>query len=142
MRRPRKDRNQLDVLAAKEQGRPNGRLVTRREAKFQRETLPRQGTGAGCAAASGFITVALSALAVPATSSAQRAVHLRNAIDIGNSFQSPLLGEACGFPETVTVTGAVDETLIYNNAGLVAADREHARGDGDFQLALRLFQLS
>ena len=66
-----------------------------------------------------FITVVLSALAVAATSSAQRAVHLKNAIDISNSFQSPLLSEACGFPVTVTATGAVDVTLIYNDAGLV-----------------------
>ena len=66
-----------------------------------------------------FIIVALSALAVTATSSAQRAVHLKNAIDISASFQSPLLSEACGFPVTVTVSGAIDVTLIYNDAGLV-----------------------
>ena len=72
-----------------------------------------------------LITVTLSALAVPATSSAQRAVHLQNAIDISNSFQSPLLSEACGFPVTVTVSGAVDETLIYNDAGLVVRQIEN-----------------
>jgi hypothetical protein len=49
-----------------------------------------------------FITVALSALAVAATSSAQRAVHLKNAVNISNSFESPLLSGACGFPVTVT----------------------------------------
>lgn len=72
-----------------------------------------------------FITVVLSALAVPATSSAQRAVHLKDAIDISTSFQSPLLSGACGFPVTVTVTGAVDETLIYNDAGLVVRQIEN-----------------
>ena len=72
-----------------------------------------------------FITVALSALAVPATSSAQRAVHLKDAIDISNSFQSPLLSGACGFPVTVTVSGALDETLIYNDAGLVVRQIEN-----------------
>jgi hypothetical protein len=72
-----------------------------------------------------FITVALSALAVAATSSAQRAVHLNNVIDISNSFQSPLLSEACGFPVTVTLSGAVDETLIYNDAGLVVRQIEN-----------------
>ena len=66
-----------------------------------------------------FITVALSALAVPATSSAQRAVHLQNAVDISDSFQSLLLSEACGFPVMVSVSGALDTTLIYNDAGLV-----------------------
>jgi hypothetical protein len=73
-----------------------------------------------------FITVALSALAVAATSSAQRAVHLQNAIDISTSFESPLLSEACGFPVTVTVSGAVDETLIYNDAGLVVRQIENS----------------
>lgn len=72
-----------------------------------------------------FLVVALSALAVTATSSAQRAVHLKNAIDINNSFQSPLLSEACGFPVTVTVSGFVDVTLIYNNAGLVVRHIEN-----------------
>ena len=72
-----------------------------------------------------FITVVLSALAVPATSSAQRAVHLRNVIDISNSFQSPLLSEACGFPVTVTVSGALSETLIYNDDGLVVRQIEN-----------------
>jgi hypothetical protein len=72
-----------------------------------------------------FITVTLSALAVPATSSAQRAVHLENAIDISTSFQSPLLSEQCGFPVTVTVSGAVDVTLIYNDAGLVVRHIEN-----------------
>jgi hypothetical protein len=66
-----------------------------------------------------FVTVALSVLAVPATSSAQRAVHLQNAVDISDSFESPLLSGACGFPVTVTVSGALDTTLIYNDAGLV-----------------------
>ena len=73
-----------------------------------------------------FIAVALSALAVPAASTAQRAVHLENAIDISASFQSPLLSEACGFPVTVTVSGALDETLIYNDAGLVVRQIESA----------------
>lgn len=72
-----------------------------------------------------FITVALSALAVPATSSAQRAVHLQDAVDISTSFESPLLSGACGFPVTVTVSGAVDETLIYNDAGLVVRQIEN-----------------
>jgi hypothetical protein len=72
-----------------------------------------------------LLVVALSALAVPATSSAQRAVHLQNAIDISTSFQSPLLSAACGFPVTVTVSGAVDETLIYNDAGLVVRQIEN-----------------
>lgn len=72
-----------------------------------------------------FIAVALSALAVAATSSAQRAVHLKNVIDISNSFQSPLLSEACGFPVTVTVSGALDETLIYDDAGLVVRQIEN-----------------
>ena len=72
-----------------------------------------------------FITVALSALAVAATSSAQRAVHLNNAIDISNSFVSPLLSEACGFPVTVTVSGSLDVTLIYNDAGLVVRHIEN-----------------
>jgi hypothetical protein len=73
-----------------------------------------------------FITVVLSALAVPAASSAQRrAVHLQDAIDISASFQSPLLSGACGFPVTVTVSGAVDETLIYNGAGLVVRQIEN-----------------
>ncbi len=71
------------------------------------------------------IAVALSALAVPATSSAQRAVHLQNAIDISASFESPLLSEQCGFPVTVTVSGAVDVTLIYNDAGLVVRHIEN-----------------
>jgi hypothetical protein len=73
-----------------------------------------------------FIIVALSALAVAATSSAQRAVHLPNAIDISASFQSPLLSEACGFPVTVTLSGAVDETLIFNDAGLVVRQIENS----------------
>jgi hypothetical protein len=47
-----------------------------------------------------FITVALSALALPATSTAQRAVHLKDAVDISASFESPLLSGACGFPVT------------------------------------------
>src|SRR5215207_5903822 len=51
-----------------------------------------------------FITVVLSARAVPATSSAQRAVHLDDAIDVSTSFQSPLLSGACGFPVTVTLS--------------------------------------
>jgi hypothetical protein len=72
-----------------------------------------------------LITVALSALAVAASSSAQRAVHLKNVIDISNSFVSPLLSEACGFPVTVTVSGAVDVTLIYNDAGLVVRHIEN-----------------
>ena len=71
-----------------------------------------------------FVTVALSALAVPATSSAQRAVHLQDAVDISDSFESPLLSGACGFPVTVTVTGALDVTLIYNRAGLVVRQIE------------------
>ena len=87
-----------------------------------------------------FITVALSALAVTATSNAQRAVHLQNAIDISNSFQSPLLSEACGFPVTVTLSGFVDVTLIYNDAGLVvrhientpAATATFSSSDGSF----------
>jgi hypothetical protein len=73
-----------------------------------------------------FITVALSALAVTATSNAERAVHLQNAIDISTSFESSLLSEACGFPVTVTVSGAVDETLIYNDAGLVVRQIENS----------------
>jgi hypothetical protein len=73
-----------------------------------------------------FIAVALSALAVAATSSAQRAVHLQNAIDISVSFESDLLSEQCGFPVTVTVSGAVDETLIYNDAGLVVRQIENS----------------
>jgi hypothetical protein len=72
-----------------------------------------------------FITVALGALAAPATSSAQRAVHLNDAVDISTSFQSPLLSEACGFAVTVTVSGAIDETLIYNDAGLVVRQIEN-----------------
>jgi hypothetical protein len=72
-----------------------------------------------------FVTVGLGALAVPATSSAQRAVHLQDAIDISASFQSPLLSEQCGFPVTVTVSGALDETLIYNDAGLVVRQVEN-----------------
>lgn len=72
-----------------------------------------------------FITVALSALAVAATSSAQRAVHLNNVIDISNTFESPLLSGACGFPVTVTVSGALDETLVYNDAGLVVRQIEN-----------------
>jgi hypothetical protein len=72
-----------------------------------------------------FITVALSALAGPATSSAQRAVHLQDATDISTSFQSPLLSGACGFPVTVTVSGALNETLIYNDAGLVVRQIEN-----------------
>ena len=72
-----------------------------------------------------FITVALSALAVAATGSAQRAVHLQNAIDVSALFESPLLSGACGFPVTVTVSGAVDETLIYNDAGLVVRQIEN-----------------
>jgi hypothetical protein len=87
-----------------------------------------------------FITVALSALAVAATSSAQRAVHLQNTFDISTSFQSPLLSDACGFPVTVTVSGAVDVTLIYNDAGLVvrqiqttpAATNTFSSADGSF----------
>ena len=87
-----------------------------------------------------FITVALSALAVTATSNAQRAVHLQNAIDISNSFQSPLLSEACGFPVTVTLSGFVDVTLIYNDAGRVvrhientpAATATFSSSDGSF----------
>jgi hypothetical protein len=73
-----------------------------------------------------FITVTLSALAVAATSSAQRAVHLNDVIDISNSFESQLLSEACGFPVTVTVSGALDETLIYNDAGLVVRQIENS----------------
>ncbi len=69
-----------------------------------------------------FIAVALSALAVAATSSAQQAVHLQNAIDISASFQSEFLSEQCGFPVTVTISGAVDVTLIYNDAGLVVRE--------------------
>lgn len=72
-----------------------------------------------------FITVALSALAVPATSTAQRAVHLQDAVDISASFESPLLSGACGFPVTVTLSGALDETLIYNRAGLVVRQIEN-----------------
>jgi len=72
-----------------------------------------------------FVTVALSALAVPATSTAQRAVHLRDAVDISASFESPLLSGACGFPVTVTLSGALDETLIYNRAGLVVRQIEN-----------------
>jgi hypothetical protein len=72
-----------------------------------------------------LLAVVLSALAGPATSSAQRAVHLQDAIDISASFQSPLLSGACGFPVTVTLTGAVDETLIYNDAGLVVRQIEN-----------------
>jgi hypothetical protein len=72
-----------------------------------------------------FITVAVSALAVPATSTAQRAVHLRDAVDISASFESPLLSGACGFPVTVTLSGALDETLIYNRAGLVVRQIEN-----------------
>jgi hypothetical protein len=73
-----------------------------------------------------LITLVLCALAVAATSSAQRAVHLRNAIDISNSFQSPLLTAACGFPVTVTLSGALDETLVYNDAGLVVRQIENS----------------
>jgi len=72
-----------------------------------------------------YIAVALGALAVPATSSAVRAVHLQDAVDISNSFQSALLSGACGFPVTVTVSGALDETLIYNDAGLVVRQIEN-----------------
>lgn len=72
-----------------------------------------------------FITVALSALAVAATGSAQRAVHLNNVIDISNTFESPLLTPACGFPVTVTVSGFLDETLVYNDAGLVVRQIEN-----------------
>jgi hypothetical protein len=72
-----------------------------------------------------FVVVALSALAGAATSSAQRAVHLQNAIDINVSFESQLLSEQCGFPVTVTVSGFVDVTLFYNDAGLVVRHIEN-----------------
>jgi hypothetical protein len=75
-----------------------------------------------------FVTVALGALAVPAASSAQRAVHLQDAVDISASFESLPLSGACGFPVTVTVSGAVDVTLIYNRAGLVVRHIENTPG--------------
>jgi hypothetical protein len=121
-------KGELDILATKEQGRPTG-ASSRGETRRSRER-PWLGRGEEQAVRRLliFVTVALGALAVPAASSAQRAVHLQDAVDISASFESLPLSGACGFPVTVTVSGAVDVTLIYNRAGLVVRHIENTPG--------------
>jgi hypothetical protein len=116
---------ELDILAIEEQGLAKRRIVTRAR-RAQDETCLGRGEEQAVRRPLVFITVALSALAVATTSSAQRAVHLNNALDISASFQSQLLSGQCGFPVTVTVSGALDETLIYNDVGLVVRQIENS----------------
>lgn len=70
-----------------------------------------------------LLAVALVALvgAGPA-SSAPRAVHLQNAIDLSISVTDPVLSELCGFDAMLTISGAYDVTLIYDDAGLVVRE--------------------
>ena len=53
---------------------------------------------------------------------APRPVHLQNVIDESESFQSDFLSNACGFDVTITISRAIDVTLIYNDAGLVVRE--------------------
>lgn len=70
-----------------------------------------------------LLAVALLALiGAGAASSAPRAVHLQNAIDLSISVTDPVLSEICGFDAMLTVSGAYDVTLIYDDAGLVARE--------------------
>jgi hypothetical protein len=57
-----------------------------------------------------------------AANSAPRAVHLQNAIDLSVSVIDPVLSDICGFEATLTISGAYDVTLIYNEAGLVVRE--------------------
>jgi hypothetical protein len=74
-----------------------------------------------------FAAVSL-ALTGAGTTKAQEAVHLNDVIDLDASFVFPELSAACGFDVTVTVSGAVDVTLIYNDAGLVVREIDTAGG--------------
>ena len=70
-----------------------------------------------------LLAVVLVALAgAGVASGAQRAVHLNNAIDLSDSFPAEFLSERCGFDVTITISGALDVTLIYNEAGLVVRE--------------------
>jgi hypothetical protein len=69
-----------------------------------------------------LLAVALAALVGAGASKAQRAVHLPNAVDETSSFVDPFLSDQCGFPVTVTVIGAFDVTLVYDDAGLVVRE--------------------
>jgi hypothetical protein len=51
-----------------------------------------------------------------------RAVHLQNVIDESESFQSDFFSDQCGFDVTITISRAIDVTLIYNDAGLVVRE--------------------
>jgi hypothetical protein len=74
---------------------------------------------AGCLA---LLALVGAAAAGAGASSAPRAVHLQNAIDESESFQSAFLSEQCGFDVTITISRAIDVTLIYNEAGLVVRE--------------------
>jgi hypothetical protein len=79
--------------------------------------------------------------AVAPAAGASRAVHLQNAVDISNSFTIPA-GELCSFDVTITISGALDVTLIYNDAGLVireidttpAAIATYSSANGSFNI--------
>jgi hypothetical protein len=74
---------------------------------------------AGCLA----VLVMLGPVAAEAgAANAPRAVHLQNVIDETESFQSDFLSDQCGFDVTITISRAIDVTLIYNDAGLVVRE--------------------
>jgi hypothetical protein len=73
-----------------------------------------------------LLAAALVALVGAGASSAQRAVHLSNAIDLNESFEAEDLSEQCGFPVTITFSGELDVTLIYNEEGLVVREIDTA----------------
>jgi hypothetical protein len=73
---------------------------------------------AGCLA----LLLAAGTVAAKAGASAPRAVHLQNAIDESATFRSDFLSDECGFDVTITISRAIDVTLIYDDAGLVVRE--------------------
>ena len=66
-----------------------------------------------------LLAAALLALVGARASQAERAVHFNDVIDVSETFDAQFLDEQCGFDVTVTLSGSLDVTLFYNDAGLV-----------------------
>jgi hypothetical protein len=121
----RPPKGELDIFVTKEQGRATGVSLRGRDAEVQRETLPRRGRGAGYAAASGLHHGGSERARTPGDkhcatgcSSEGRGRHQR-LVRISTSERGVRV------PCDVTVNGALDETLIYNSAGLVMRQIEN-----------------
>jgi hypothetical protein len=89
-----------------------------------------------------LLAAALVALVAAGASSAQRAVHLSNAIDLNESFEAEDLSEQCGFPVTITFSGEARRDVDLPRGGpRRSGDRHGARSEDDVQLAVWLVQL-